>query len=148
MTDDELLRRAREAMDGITPGPWRYHMGDVCVEGSDGDDRVIAGIGKSCGARSSVYSVVHNHKPEGLANARLITLAPDLARAYIAAREREYKLREALEKLHHAVCGETGFAECVRNDSGKAYPWPALCEADRLSRAALSQTEGGRDDDQ
>ena len=50
-------------------------------------------------------------------------------------------LVEALEKLHHAVCGDTGFAECVRRDSGKAYPWPALSEADHLARAALSAWE-------
>ncbi len=48
-------------------------------------------------------------------------------------------MRGALEKLHHAVCGETGFAACVRQDSGKAYPWPALDEADALARAALTK---------
>ncbi len=48
------------------------------------------------------------------------------------------KLREALEKLHHAVCGETGFAAAVRQESGKAYPWPALDIADELARAALA----------
>ena len=48
------------------------------------------------------------------------------------------KLREALEKLHHAVCGETGFAAAVRQESGKAYPWPALDIADDLARAALA----------
>ena len=46
------------------------------------------------------------------------------------------KLREALEKLHHAVCGETGFAAAVRQESGKAYPWPALDIADELARPA------------
>ena len=48
------------------------------------------------------------------------------------------KLRAALEKLHHAVCGETGFAAAVRQESGKAYPWPALDIADDLARAALA----------
>lgn len=50
-------------------------------------------------------------------------------------------LEGALRKLHHAVCGETGFAACVRLDSGKAYPWPALDDADEATRAAL--TDGG-----
>ena len=50
----------------------------------------------------------------------------------------EAGLREALEKLHHAVCGETGFAAAVRQESGKAYPWPALDIADELARAALA----------
>ena len=48
------------------------------------------------------------------------------------------KLRDALEKLHQAVCGETGFAAAVRQESGKAYPWPALDIADDLARAALA----------
>ncbi|QDP48367.1 MAG: hypothetical protein Tp118SUR00d2C21406231_61 [Prokaryotic dsDNA virus sp.] len=51
---------------------------------------------------------------------------------------------EALQKLHHAVCGETGFAECVRRDSGKAYPWPALDIADTAARATLTaDTQNG-----
>ena len=51
-------------------------------------------------------------------------------------------LREAMEalgKLHHAVCGETGFAHCVRLDSGMAYPWPALDDADENARATLAK---------
>lgn len=51
---------------------------------------------------------------------------------------------EALRKLHHAVCGETGFAACVRLDSGLAYPWPALDEADEMTRATLAEIEGGK----
>lgn len=49
-----------------------------------------------------------------------------------ALRAENERLREALGKLHHAVCGETGFAECVRAHSGLSYPWPALDEADEL----------------
>ena len=48
------------------------------------------------------------------------------------------ELREALEQLLHAVCGETGFAAAVRNDSGTAYPWPALDIAEEAARAALA----------
>lgn len=48
-------------------------------------------------------------------------------------------MREALGKLRHAVCGETGFAAAVRADSGLAYPWPALDDADELARNALAQ---------
>jgi hypothetical protein len=51
------------------------------------------------------------------------------------------KAVEALRKLHHAVCGETGFAACVRLDSGLAYPWPALDEADEMTRATLAEIE-------
>ena len=52
------------------------------------------------------------------------------------------KVVQALRKLHHAVCGETGFAACVRLDSGLAYPWPALDEADEITRAVLAEVEG------
>jgi hypothetical protein len=52
------------------------------------------------------------------------------------------KAMMALRKLHHAVCGETGFAACVRLDSGLAYPWPALDEADEMTRATLAEIEG------
>ena len=45
---------------------------------------------------------------------------------------------EALGALKHAVCGETGFANCVRIDSGKAYPWPALDAAEHMADAALA----------
>jgi hypothetical protein len=48
---------------------------------------------------------------------------------------------EALKALHHAVCGETGFAAAVRADSGLAYPWPALDIADELARAAIAQAQ-------
>ena len=53
-------------------------------------------------------------------------------------------LVEALEKLVHAVCGETGFAQSVRDCSGFAYPWPALDEAELIARAALARVKGGK----
>jgi hypothetical protein len=59
-----------------------------------------------------------------------------------AAEAKLAKALEALRKLHHAVCGETGFAACVRLDSGLAYPWPALDEADEMTRATLAEIEG------
>lgn len=47
------------------------------------------------------------------------------------------KLRSALSNLLQAVCGPTGFASCVREDSRKAYPWPALDIAEKSAREAL-----------
>ena len=67
---------------------------------------------------------------------------PDNAVAYVRADLSDALLREAMEvlgKLHHAVCGETGFAHCVRLDSGLAYPWPALDDADENARATLAK---------
>ena len=65
--------------------------------------------------------------------------------AYVRAdrlEAQEALLREAMEvlgKLHHAVCGETGFAHCVRLDSGLAYPWPALDDADEPALATIAK---------
>lgn len=65
------------------------------------------------------------------------------AAAALDAKDAEIaRMREALGKLHHAVCGETGFAAAVRQDSGKAYPWPALDEADAMATAALTAGRG------
>jgi len=47
-------------------------------------------------------------------------------------------LVEALEKLRHAVCGETGFSNSVCMDSGKAYPWEAIELAEDQATAALA----------
>lgn len=51
------------------------------------------------------------------------------------------RLREALKDLLEAVCGEKGFAETVRRDSGRIYPWPALELAEAKARAALDQSK-------
>lgn len=47
-------------------------------------------------------------------------------------------LVEALREMFEAVCGETGFAQAVRAESGLAYPWPALDLAEAKARAALA----------
>jgi hypothetical protein len=57
------------------------------------------------------------------------------------ARARVKVLEDALRAMTHAVCGETGFAECVRRDSGQAYPWPALEIAETAARAAMEGKE-------
>jgi hypothetical protein len=55
--------------------------------------------------------------------------------------EQHEALREALVGLLHAVCGEKGFAEAVRRDSGRIYPWPSLELAEAKALAALGQTK-------
>ena len=54
---------------------------------------------------------------------------------------------EALEAMLHAVCGETGFAACVRHGSGSAYPWPALDAAEEKARSALRATPRAQEGD-
>lgn len=72
--------------------------------------------------------------------------------AYVRAdrlEAQEALLREAmaaLGKLHHAVCGETGFAQCVRDDSKTLYPWPALDVADHAARATLAKLRAHLED--
>lgn len=73
---------------------------------------------------------------------RLILERREAAAALDAKDAEIARLRDALGKLHHAVCGETGFAAAVRQDSGKAYPWPALDEADAMATAALTAGRG------
>ena len=48
------------------------------------------------------------------------------------------RLREALSDMRQAVCGDTGFANAVRLDTGKAYDWPALEIAEEKANAALA----------
>jgi hypothetical protein len=67
------------------------------------------------------------------ASATIDTLCDQVA----TLRASEARMREALDDLLHAVCGETGFAACVRIATGKAYPWPALDLAEESARAAL-----------
>ena len=54
---------------------------------------------------------------------------------------RDDALREALADLLHAVCGEKGFAQAVRRDSGRIYPWPALDLAEAKAIAALEKSK-------
>jgi len=74
-------------------------------------------------------------------------MVPFRATEYTRADLSDALLREAMEalgKLHHAVCGETGFAQCVRDDSKTLYPWPALDVADHAARATLAKLRSHR----
>ena len=65
----------------------------------------------------------------------------DLADRIEALNAENKRLREALREMFEVVCGETGFAQAVRADSGFAYPWPALDLAEAKARAALGDTQ-------
>jgi hypothetical protein len=56
------------------------------------------------------------------------------------------EMAEALNQMVHAVCGDTGFAECVRKDSGLAYPWPALDRAEEQGRATLAKYDAMKEE--
>lgn len=115
MTDEELIARLRHyAQIAHAAAAWGFAgEGEIMNRAADRIEALV----KQC---------------EGLAQA-----AMNNGQALILAEARAERLEAALHKLHHAVCGETGFAACVRLDSGKAYPWPALDDADETARAAL-----------
>ncbi len=91
-------------------------------------------------AKPTVEQIVHLYGVDALCKA----LVPAIVReaGHEPAPDVMAELVEALRGLHQAVCGETGFAACVRQDSGKAYPWPALDAAEEAARAALARIGG------
>jgi hypothetical protein len=72
-------------LDGVTPGPWRNFMGDICA---DDDELVLAALGRSCNARSSEYRTLRPKSAEFQANARFIAWAREAVPA-LAARVAE-----------------------------------------------------------
>lgn len=65
--------------------------------------------------------------------------APTAAAPYMSGvSAREQALEDALKNLLHAVCGETGFANAVRQVSGLPWPWPSLDIAEAKAIRALS----------
>ena len=85
-----LADKARAAMDGATPGPWRANYEGQII-GPDGTDY----------ANDEIADWVPN------CNAELIALAPDLARAVLAAEE----LADAVDDWDDAVNADTGGAD-------------------------------------
>ena len=129
----DLIQRAREALVDVTPGPWAV----------DAEDQGVAwGMSYSVHRHGNIlYEIADTVCEEN--DARFIAVARDLVPAMADRLEaQEALLREvmaALGKLHHAVCGETGFAQCVRDDSKTLYPWPALDVADHAASATLAK---------
>lgn len=72
-----------------------------------------------------------------LEDARELLSRSGVADAIAALRGQAEAVREALADMMEAVCGDDGFAECVRRDTGRAYPWPALDLAEGKARAAI-----------
>jgi hypothetical protein len=87
--DVEDLRRV---LDGATPGPWEVETGVIPI-GDTGDyDPYVSVISPE---RTRIYDV-YSEEDQDEANARLIAMAPDLAREYLALREAAGKLAERL----------------------------------------------------
>lgn len=61
-----------------TRGPWLLEGGDILVHDKDGDDKIIAGIGKTSQLRNHHYSEVRSNTQAGIANGFLIRAAPEM----------------------------------------------------------------------
>ena len=102
----------RETTTGPTPGPWVVLGGD-CVMGPDGAWVAHVNRGRYCGEPQGWT------RPEGTANAALITAAPDLLAA----------LREVAD-AHEALLREYG----------KPWGWGRLPV--ETARSAIARAEG------
>ena len=69
-----------------------------------------------------------------LANARRIARVPLLEAEIIRLTARVEWLEGVLNGMLQSVCGPTGFAEAVRHNSGHAYPWHSLDDAEAKAR--------------
>lgn len=142
----ELLahRRASQAASGGCGYPCGYDCNGACFQaapapsdelaqidamlmegqGDDDGDQVLPDFEPGWSVAAKVEACLH-----------LLEKRRDL----IAATAPSDGLREALEAMVQAVCGDSGFAQAVRRDSGFAYPWPALEIAEDKARAALAK---------
>jgi hypothetical protein len=105
----------------------------MTMENDDLVERLRAGIGDDLDVFADDLDVI-------AAKVTMRQAAGEIARLTAerdAEREARKRLVEALSELLHAVCGPTGFAACVRDCTGLAYPWPALDIAEEHARAAL-----------
>lgn len=92
------IEEIRAALEGATPGPWRivpYDAGDKdewamwtpMIDGSEDADRAVV---HWAGFRQKYWQSADGKQSEIEANARLIALAPDMARIVLAAEELAY----------------------------------------------------------
>jgi hypothetical protein len=145
----EALTAERDELQQVFDFQWRAHMRAVEMwrTANPGNDLVLPDSAKLTVWMLEQLEAARTDAKEAEAYAEeLAGDQVDLCRQLIAAEDKLVKAVEALRKLHQAVCGETGFAACVRLDSGLAYPWPALDEADEMTRATLAEIEGGKDE--
>ena len=147
MSDEELVKRLRSWAKDIQEGSTAIYAMDLDLKNAASSIEALTEQledARQDAKEAEAYAeelekerdrwreIANNEAVEGEANRNAgLALETKLAKAV-----------EALRKLHHAVCGETGFAACVRLDSGLAYPWPALDEADEMTRTTLAEIEG------
>lgn len=136
ISTEELERLAAS----ITPGPWGHFMGDICAE-LHGDDTLICGMNKSCGARSSEYFSYKANNPTAQANAHAITLVPDLLAEVIALRAEVDRLGNIRKNL-----SDMAMLHLKERNADFARATAAEADAERLAEALHNAHAGGLPD--
>ena len=130
MTD--LYNRAKAALEGATPGPWRAFRSAAFWEIEPGNRRGIDPytIGDVCASDP--------HDTTGLQqrNSTLIALAPDLAAAFIRERDAAQALEKALRPFDGCVFEEDGDA-VITPQTLTIGDWLAFSLAIAAYRAAV-----------
>ena len=133
MTSLEEIKRLLAA---ATPGPWEWYDDDAADDGgAQKADYWTLGPGV-------LIAEGTDGTPDGdeidRANAQLIAKAPTVIAELIEQVERLQKVADAAERYQRAM---RGFAEAVRQDTGKPYPWEPGDIADEALRQALEESK-------
>ena len=114
---EELIKKAKRILEGVTPEPWRLNSDDqTLIEANF--PLFVARL--FCGQKSGTVS--YPSKRMAAANAGLIVASPqlvrDLCNALESSMKREERMRKALERIsawdfnHIHECGVDGLDEC------------------------------------
>lgn len=141
MTDDLVTRGRKLGAAAMDPLKVADPLEQYAIQAADRIEQDAVTIARLTGERDAMFRRAHlaeewrDHDKERAeaAEATAARLRAELDEA-----------RGALRLLHGAVCGDTGFAACVRIDAGRAYPWPALDVAEEAAAAILAKIDGGQ----
>lgn len=127
-----LADKVKEALEGATPGPW-------------GNDRDLDVVDRNGHMVADLLVLDDNPSPVDKANATLIALIPDLARAYLEVLEERDRLREALrpfaEVLSHYTFGPHQLILLSEDNPKGRRLAHLLPEQFAAARAALKQED-------
>lgn len=154
MTDD-LIARARAALDGVTAGPWETVLLDTDGREFDrGKFRVLRGayFGHSVGPRGKHLFLAPYSQTDDDADARFIAAARDLVPALVDEVE-QYRvdLEEFRRDLESAEAKVAKLVEALRrinSTTETSFPGATsatdVTEIQRIARATLAEIEGGQ----
>jgi hypothetical protein len=108
MKDDEL----RKLVEAITEPPWEY----IETVSPDGQEWLGCGV---VGARGNEFVWIEEMAEEAIPTARLIALAPTLAREVLALREAAKELADAVKDW--SECDEPALVDTIIEDMTAAH---------------------------